>query len=238
MGMSDPSKFIGYGCKTGCKKVDVIELSLRNPSDHEVIVKTTHCGCCHSDIHCAHGEWAPFPSHCVPGHEIVGIVHAVGPKVSLTKVGDRVMIGCLVNSCGDCQMCKVDQQVCCPEMLMTYNSTDPVDGKITTGGYGDFVLANERFVIAIPDSCDPALVAPVGCCSLTVYRPLIEHGAKVGGLSIGVVGLGGLGHMAVQWGRAFGNKVVVFTRSSKSNKVQLAKDLGADIVCCNDDPDT
>ena len=211
----------------------VTEIERRDPRADDVVIDIKAAGICHSDIHTIRNEWgeAHFPL-CV-GHEIAGIVEAVGEDVTRYKVGDRVGVGCLVNACGECEQCAMDEeQSCLNGSVGTYNAED-VDGTITQGGYSEKVVVNERFVLRIPDALNFDVAAPLLCAGITTYSPLARWGAgeKVQSEDgerakrVAVLGLGGLGHMGVQIAAKMGAEVTVLSRSLK--KEQLAIDMGA-----------
>ncbi|MFZ1720900.1 MAG: NAD(P)-dependent alcohol dehydrogenase, partial [Microgenomates group bacterium] len=180
---------------------------------------------CHSDIHTAHGDWGEVEYPCVPGHEIVGFVTRVGKEVSTFKVGDRVGVGCMVNSCGTCEACKRGYENSCYDATVwTYSSKDPVDGSDTKGGYSTLIVVPEHFVLHLPESLDLAVAAPLLCAGITTYSPLRRW--KVGpGMTVAVIGLGGLGHMGVKYAKAMGAEVWVITTSAQ--KAKVAKSYGA-----------
>ncbi|MDX6770362.1 MAG: NAD(P)-dependent alcohol dehydrogenase [Elusimicrobiota bacterium] len=191
------------------------------PSD--VLIDVDYCGICHSDIHTARGEWGGTRYPCVPGHEIVGRVNAVGSKVRRFKEGDRVGVGCMVASCGACGNCKRGlQQHCLTGATFTYNSPD--GSGHTYGGYSERIVVQESFVLRIPKGLSPERAAPLLCAGITTYSPL-KRWLKKKGASVGVLGLGGLGHMAVKLAAAMGAKVTVLSRSP--GKAKDAKGLGA-----------
>ncbi|KAG0461161.1 hypothetical protein HPP92_021126 [Vanilla planifolia] len=203
----------------------------RNNGEEDVTIKILFCGICHSDIHFIKNEWKNtiMPSTMypvVPGHEIVGIVTETGSRVHKFKVGDRVGVGCLVNSCRSCYCCEQDLENHCPKMILTYNSID-TDGTPTYGGYSDMIVVNEHFVVKFPESLAMEGGAPLLCAGITVYSPLKNFGLNKPGKHIGVVGLGGLGHLAVRFAKAFGVKVTVISTSSKKKDEAISK-LGAD----------
>lgn len=186
------------------------------------------CGICHSDIHTARSEWGPAHYPCVPGHEIVGRVTAVGPEVSRFRVGDTVGVGCLVDSCRTCHSCKEGlEQYCEKGWTLTYNSTTP-DGDYTKGGYSNKIVVDERFTLKIPENLDLAGAAPLLCAGITTYSPLRFVGVSRGD-KVGVLGLGGLGHMGVKLASSFGAEVTVLSQSP--NKREDAARLGAHEFC-------
>lgn len=194
---------------------------------NDVRIQITHAGICHSDIHQVKNEWGNSTYPMVPGHEIVGIVTEVGSDVTKHKVGDRVGVGCMVNSCQNCDACLVlkDEQFC-PKQVGTYNSKD-VDGSPTYGGYSTHVLVDEKFVLRVPDSIPLERAAPLLCAGITTYSPIKHYGFDKPGQSIGVVGLGGLGHMAVQFLKAMGVHTTVISTSPRK-KEEALKVLKAD----------
>lgn len=197
----------------------------RVPGTGDVAIAITHCGVCHSDLHFARGEWFGIEYPLVPGHEIVGTVTAVGRDVGDFKVADTVGVGCLVDSCRDCPSCADGlEQYCTGGATMTYGSPDRHLGGHTHGGYSAAIVVDQAFVLRIPSNLDPAGAAPLLCAGITTYSPLRHW--KVGpGSRVGVVGLGGLGHMAIQLANAMGAEVTVF--STSAGKVQAASELGA-----------
>lgn len=207
----------------------------RSPTPTDVQIDILFCGVCHSDLHMARNEWAPMVETVyplVPGHEIVGRVRAVGEGVTKYKVGDLVGVGCMVDADIDCPVCKAGEEQFSPTMVMTYNGPDRHLGGVTYGGYSTGIVVDERFVLRVPENLDPAGAAPLLCAGITTYSPLRHH--KVGpGQKVGVVGLGGLGHMGVKFARAMGAHVVVFTTSP--SKVEDALRLGAHEVIVSKD---
>lgn len=211
----------------------------RQPTPDDVAIEILYCGVCHSDLHLVHNEWAEagmgavYP--VVPGHEIVGRVTAVGKNVAKLKVGDLAAVGCMVDSCRTCPNCKSGiEQYCEKGMTLTYNSPDKHLGGVTYGGYSEAIVVDQHFVLKVPANLDPAAAAPLLCAGITTYSPLryanVQKGQKVG-----IVGLGGLGHMGVKFANAMGAHVVVFTTSPR--KVEDAKRLGAHNVVVSTDPE-
>ena len=200
----------------------------REPGPRDVQIDVLFCGVCHSDLHQARDEWHgtnPTTYPCVPGHEVVGRVAKAGRDVRGFKEGDLAGVGCLVNSCRTCSACKAGQeQFCQGPAVFTYNSPDPILGGVTYGGYSTSLVVDMDFALRIPGGLDPAGAAPLLCAGITTYSPLRHW--KVGpGQKVGIVGLGGLGHMGVKYARAFGARVVVFTTSP--GKAEDAVRLGA-----------
>jgi alcohol dehydrogenase (NADP+) len=202
----------------------------REPTEHDVQIEILFCGICHSDLHQARNEWSgvmPTVYPCVPGHEIVGRVTRVGSAVTKCKPGDLAAVGCLVDTDGTCPECKAGFEQFCPNMTLTYNFPDKLSGGVTYGGYSDSIVVKERFVLRVPANLDLAGTAPLLCAGITTYSPL-RHWGVTKGKKVGVVGLGGLGHMGVKFARAFGAHTVVFTTSP--SKKDDALRLGADEV--------
>jgi alcohol dehydrogenase (NADP+) len=203
----------------------------RDPTERDVQIEILFCGICHSDLHYARDEWhdvMPTVYPCVPGHEIVGRVMKVGSAVTKYKTGDIVGVGCLVDSDHTCPNCQSGLEQFCPNQVLTYGSPDKhKTGPVTYGGYAESIVVDECFVLRIPPNLDPAAVAPLLCAGITTYSPM-RHWNVGKGKKVGVVGLGGLGHMGVKWAHAFGARTIVFTTSP--NKTQDALRLGADEV--------
>lgn len=201
----------------------------------DVRIDIQFCGVCHSDLHQIRNDWKNSIYPMVPGHEIVGRAAEVGANVTDIKKGDLVAVGCLVDSCGECPECHDHlEQFCMNGMVPTYNSYER-DGKtLSQGGYSDVIVVKRGFVLKVPENLDPAAAAPLLCAGITTYSPLRHWGAGPG-KKVGVVGLGGLGHMGVKFANAFGAHVAVFTTSP--SKVEDAKRLGAHEVIMSKDPD-
>ena len=202
----------------------------RNPTERDVQIEILFCGICHSDLHQVRNEWRdamPTVYPCVPGHEIVGRVTRVGSAVTKYKPGDLVAVGCLVDSDHTCPNCREGLEQFCPNMTLTYNSPDKHLGGVTYGGYSDSIVVDEHFVLRVPSNLDLAGAAPLLCAGITTYSPM-RHWGVTTGKKVGVVGLGGLGHMGVKFAHALGAHVVVFTTSP--NKKEDALRLGADEV--------
>ncbi|HUR76110.1 MAG TPA: NAD(P)-dependent alcohol dehydrogenase [Sporichthya sp.] len=207
----------------------------REVGPRDVLIQITHAGICHSDIHTVQGDWGPQPYPLAPGHEIVGIVAEVGPEVTRHQVGDRVGVGCMVNSCRECVNCgKGDEQYCVNGQVGTYGSEDR-DGTITQGGYSTHVVVDTDFVLSVPEGIDSAAAAPLLCAGITTYSPL-RHWGVGAGTKVAVVGLGGLGHMAVKIAHAMGAEVTVLSQSLKKQEDGIR--LGADAYYATSDPET
>jgi len=211
-------------------------INRRTPGANDVQIEILYCGVCHSDLHTARNEWGGSVYPVVPGHEIVGRVTAVGDAVKNFKVGDLAGVGCLVDSCRTCASCKSGLEQYCDTfgMVFTYNSPDKhLPGRQTYGGYSKGIVVDEAYVLRVPTNLDLAAVAPLLCAGITMYSPLRHW--KVGkGSKVGIVGLGGLGHMGVKLSHAFGAHTVLFTRSE--GKVADAKRFGADEVVISSNP--
>ncbi|MGF6758665.1 NAD(P)-dependent alcohol dehydrogenase [Paraburkholderia sp. GAS334] len=229
------NKTHAYAALDATSKLAPFELQRRALRDHDVQMDVLFCGVCHSDLHTARNEWKNTVYPAVPGHEIVGRVTAVGPQVSNYKVGDLVGVGCLVDSCRTCPSCKEGlEQYCEVGFVGTYNGQDRETGEYTYGGYSTAIVVDEAFVLSVPKNLDPAGVAPLLCAGITTYSPLRQWGAGPG-KKVGIVGLGGLGHMGVKIAHAMGAHVVLFTTST--SKVEDAKRLGADEVVISKNPE-
>ena len=207
----------------------------RDVGANDVLIAIEYAGICHSDIHTVNGDWGPQPFPVTPGHEIVGKVLEVGPEVTRHQVGDRVGVGCLVNSCRECDSCRRgEEQYCSRGAIGTYAATDR-DGTTTQGGYSTHVVVDGDFVVRVPEALDPAAAAPLLCAGITTYSPLRHWGAGPG-KKVAVVGLGGLGHMAVKIAHALGAEVTVLSQSLKKQEDGLR--LGATDYHATSDPDT
>jgi len=210
-------------------------IARRDPTENDVQIEILFCGICHSDLHMARNEWSsvmPTVYPCVPGHEIVGRVTKVGTAVTKFKAGDLAGVGCLVDSDGTCPACKDGLEQFCPNQILTYGFPDRHLGGVTYGGYSDNIVVDERFVVSIPANLDLAAAAPLLCAGITTYSPM-RHWGVTAGKKVGIVGLGGLGHMGVKFAHALGAHTVVFTMSP--NKVDDALRLGADEVVLSRD---
>jgi uncharacterized zinc-type alcohol dehydrogenase-like protein len=205
-------------------------IARRDPTGHDVQIEILFCGICHSDLHQVRNEWKstmPTVYPCVPGHEIVGRVASVGSAVTKFKAGDLAAVGCMVDSDRTCPECQAGFEQFCPNLTLTYNTPDQHLGGVTYGGYSDSIVVDERFVLHVPANLDLAGTAPLLCAGITTYSPM-RHWGVTHGKKVGVVGLGGLGHMAVKFAHALGAHVVVFTTSP--GKKDDARRLGADEV--------
>jgi len=214
-----------YAATAHGEELKAFEIQRREPGPTDVLIDIKFCGVCHSDVHQVKDEWSNSKYPMVPGHEIVGIVQSVGDKVSKFKVGDRVGVGCMVDSCLECDSCKQgEEQYCEKRMVLTYNDIELDEKTPTLGGYSQRITVDEHFVVRIPDSLSLDKAAPLLCAGITTYSPLVHWGAGPG-KSVAVVGLGGLGHMAVKFAHAMGAEVTVVSRSY--NKKDDAEAMGA-----------
>jgi uncharacterized zinc-type alcohol dehydrogenase-like protein len=224
-----------YAAPSAAAPLEPTTITRRAVGPHDVLIEVAYAGVCHSDIHTVNGDWGPQPYPLVPGHEIVGTVAQIGDEVTSHAVGDRVGVGCMVNSCGDCTHCRNgDEQYCLEGMVPTYGGVDR-DGTITQGGYSTHVVVDAGFVLSVPDSLDFAAAAPLLCAGITTYSPLRRWGAGPG-RKVAVVGLGGLGHLAVKIASAMGAEVTVLSQSLKKKEDGLA--LGAEHYFATSDPAT
>ncbi|KAG9440141.1 hypothetical protein H6P81_020306 [Aristolochia fimbriata] len=230
-----PKKAVGWAASDTSGVYAPFHFTRRANGEKDVTIKILFCGICHSDLHTAKNDWGFTTYPVVTGHEIVGEVTEVGGKVGKFAVGDKVGVGCLVGSCRSCESCKVDAENYCPKPIFTYNSPD-VDGTRTQGGYSDIVVVDEHFVVRIPQGLPLDAAAPLLCAGITVYSPLKYFGLAEPGLHVGVVGLGGLGHVAVKFAKAFGAKVTVIS-TSPAKKQEAVDRLGADSFLVSRDPE-
>jgi uncharacterized zinc-type alcohol dehydrogenase-like protein len=225
-----------YGAVSGDSGLVPLTLARRAPKDDDVEIAIEFCGLCHSDVHATRGEWGSQNYPLVPGHEIVGKVSRVGSAVEDFSPGDLVGVGCMVDSCRECDSCLDGlEQYCENGLTGTYGAQDARNGNsITQGGYSSSVVVDRRYVVRVPENLDPAAVAPLLCAGVTTFSPLRHFDVEEGDV-VGVVGLGGLGHMAVKLAKAMGAVVKVFTTSE--SKVPAALELGADEVIRSGDKD-
>ena len=232
--MIETTNIKAFGTEAAEVPLNQMDINRRKPTAHDVEIDILFCGVCHSDLHTARSEWGPSMYPCVPGHEIVGRIVRVGGHVKKFKVGDVVGVGCMVDSCRECQYCKEDlEQYCEKGMTGTYNAPDPhMPGSPTFGGYSESVVVNENYVLRIPENMDLAAAAPLLCAGITTYSPL-RHWNVGPGKKVGIVGIGGLGHMGIKIAKAMGAEVVAFTTSE--SKFAEAKRLGADDVVLSKD---
>ncbi len=224
-----------YSAASATSPLASTTIARRDPTDTDVQIEILFCGICHSDLHQVRNEWSgvmPTVYPCVPGHEIVGRVTKVGSAVTKFKVGDTAAVGCMVDSDGTCPECKAGLEQFCPNITLTYNFPDKHTGSVTYGGYSDSVVVDQRFVLKVPGNLDLAGAAPLLCAGITTFSPL-HHWGVAKGKKVGIVGLGGLGHMGLKFAHALGAHVVLFTTSA--NKKDDALRLGADEVVVSRD---
>ena len=224
-----------YGATSATGPLRALTIERRDLDAHDVLIEIAYCGICHSDIHFVRDEWGGAAYPVAPGHEIVGTVVEVGPEVTAHVVGDRVGVGCMVDSCGRCSSCLAgDEQYCLEGNTLTYGSIDRY-GQLTHGGYATHIVVTESFVLRIPDGLESDVAAPLLCAGITTYSPLHHWGAGPG-KRVAVVGLGGLGHMGVKLAHAMGAEVTVLSQSLKKHDDGLR--LGAEHFHATDDPET
>lgn len=219
-------KTIGYASHSPDSPLVPYAFERRELRDNDVAMEVLYCGVCHSDMHMAHNDWGMTVYPVVPGHEIIGRVTAVGPKVTKYKTGDAVAVGCMVDSCMECDQCRHGEEQFCREgMTMTYSSPDRMTKDMTHGGYSRHLVVREEFVLRVPDGLDLSRAAPLLCAGITTYSPLRTWNVGPGS-RVGVIGMGGLGHMAIKLAVGLGAEVTVLSRSE--DKRADAMTLGAD----------
>ncbi|WP_100658619.1 NAD(P)-dependent alcohol dehydrogenase [Alteromonas flava] len=224
---------IGYAAHSSDAHMVPYHFERRALRDNDVAIEILYSGICHSDLHTVNGDWGDQHYPLVPGHEIVGRVIDVGPAVKSYKVGDSVAVGCMVDSCQECDQChNHEEQYCRNGMTPTYGAPDRISGETTQGGYSKHIVVREEFVLRVPDALDMSRAAPILCAGITTYSPLRTWGVKAGS-RVGVIGLGGLGHMAVKLAAAMGAEVTVISRSDA--KSAEAKQSGAKGVLVSTD---
>lgn len=235
---STPTRTKAYATQAEKSPLAPFSLERRKLGPHDIQIEILYCGICHSDIHTARNEWKNTVYPCVPGHEIVGRISKVGTDVKGFKVGDLAAVGCMVDSCQNCKSCHEGlEQYCEKELTLTYNSPDKHNGKVTYGGYSERIVVDDKFVLHIPKEFtekDLPGVAPLLCAGITTYSPL-KHWKVGKGSRVGIVGLGGLGHMAIKLAHAMGAHVVLFTTSP--GKAADAKRMGANEVVISKNPE-
>jgi uncharacterized zinc-type alcohol dehydrogenase-like protein len=224
-----------YAATSATEPLTPTAIDRRDLGSHDVLIEIKYCGICHSDIHHVRGEWGEAHYPVAPGHEIAGIVAEVGAEVTRHAPGDRVGVGCMVDSCGECSSCRRgEEQYCLEGSTLTYGSIGE-DGRLTQGGYSTHIVVAEDFVVKVPEGLELDVAAPLLCAGITTYSPLRHWGAGPG-RKVAVVGLGGLGHMAVKLAHAMGAEVTVLSQSLKKHDDGLR--LGADHYYATSDPDT
>ncbi|WEX89304.1 NAD(P)-dependent alcohol dehydrogenase [Sinorhizobium garamanticum] len=225
----------GYAATDASKPLTPFTFERREPRDDDVVIDIKYCGVCHSDIHQARNEWGNSTFPMVPGHEIVGIISAVGSNVTKFKVGDRAGVGCFVDSCTTCATRDLDLEHYLPGLVVTYNGVE-ADGKTPTqGGYSDHIVVKEGYVLSIPENLPLDAAAPLLCAGITLYSPL-RHWKAGPGKKVAIVGMGGLGHMGVKLAHAMGAEVTVLSQSLSKKEDGLK--LGADHYYATNDPET
>lgn len=225
-----------YATQSATSPLSPFSLTRRDPLPNDVVIDILYCGVCHSDLHQARNEWGNTVYPCVPGHEILGRVVKAGSAVKKFKEGDLAAVGCMVDSCRSCRACEAGLEQFCETggTVFTYNSPDKHSGGVTFGGYSESIVVDESFTLKVSEGVDLAATAPLLCAGITTYSPL-KHWKVGPGKTVGIVGLGGLGHMGVKFAHAFGAHTVLFTTSP--GKAEDAKRLGADEVVVSKDPD-
>ncbi|MDR3409425.1 MAG: NAD(P)-dependent alcohol dehydrogenase [Formivibrio sp.] len=221
-----------YAAASAATPLGPFRLIRRGARKDDVEIEILYCGVCHSDLHTARNDWGWTTYPIVPGHEIIGRVASVGADVTGFKVGDHVGVGCMVDSCGHCEACDEGHEQHCPESTYTYGGVDRQDGQRTQGGYSEKIVVNQKFVLRVPDGLDLKGAAPLLCAGITTWAPLKNYGVGPGS-KVAVVGLGGLGHMAIKLAKALGAEVTLFTRSA--GKEADARRLGADHIVLSTD---
>src|ERR1700687_5987505 len=226
-----------YSAASATSPLVSVTVERREPTEHDVQIEILFCGICHSDLHQVRNEWKdvmPTVYPCVPGHEIVGRVTRIGSAVTKFKPGDLAAVGCMVDSDGTCPECRSGLEQFCPNLILPFNSPDKHRGGVTYGGYSESIVVDQRFVLRVPSNLNLAGTAPLLCAGITTYSPMRRWGVTKG-KKVGVVGLGGLGHMGVKFAHALGAHAVVFTTSP--NKKEDALRLGADEVVISKNAD-
>ncbi|MCC6287977.1 MAG: NAD(P)-dependent alcohol dehydrogenase [Chitinophagaceae bacterium] len=222
-----------FGSTSATEPLHEMTINRRTVQPHDVEFEILYCGICHSDLHSVHNDWGGTTFPIVPGHEMVGRVTAVGNHVKNFKIGDLAAVGCIVDSCGHCEYCNNDiEQFCDEGVTFSFNSPDKILGGRTYGGFSKFYVCHEKYVLKMPPFSDLASSAPLLCAGITVYSPLKHWGAGPG-KKVGVLGIGGLGHLAIKIGKTMGAEIIVFTTSP--GKVKDAKRLGADDAVLSSD---
>jgi uncharacterized zinc-type alcohol dehydrogenase-like protein len=229
-----PTQATGWGTEAADQPLKPMQFERRDLRRNDVAIQISHAGICHSDLHTCRNDWKNSRYPVVPGHEIVGTVTAIGSDVTAHKIGDTVAVGCMVDSCMECTQCKEGWEIFCEKgMVGTYNGIDKQDGSLTKGGYSDHLVVRDHFVCRVPEGMDVARVAPLLCAGITTFSPLRQYGVGEG-TKVGVVGLGGLGHMGVKLAAAMGAHVTMITTTA--SKGDDARSLGAHDVILSTDP--
>ena len=231
--MNHAANIKAFGTRGADKDLEPMNIGRRDLLPNDVEIEIMYCGVCHSDLHTARNDWGGTKYPAVPGHEIIGRIIRTGTEVSKFKSGDLVGVGCMVDSCKSCSSCEKGwEQYCQKGFTGTYNGKDVYSGGHTFGGYSEKITVNEDFVLSIPENLNPAAVAPLLCAGITTWSPLRRWNVRPGN-KVAVVGLGGLGHMAIKLAKALGAEVTLFSRTP--DKIQDAKELGADEVIISTD---
>ena len=233
--MAEGLPALGWAARDASGHLSPYSFSRSVPKDDDVTIKVLFCGICHTDLHIIKNDWGNALYPIVPGHEIVGVVTSVGSGVSNFKAGDTVGVGYFLDSCRTCYSCSKGYENFCPTLTLTSNGVDG-GGATTQGGFSDVLVVNKDYVIRVPDNLPLAGAAPLLCAGVTVYSPMVEYGLNAPGKHLGVVGLGGLGHVAVKFGKAFGMTVTVISSSDRKRDEALGR-LGADAFLVSSDPE-
>uniref|UniRef100_A0ACD5Y9Q7 Uncharacterized protein n=1 Tax=Avena sativa TaxID=4498 RepID=A0ACD5Y9Q7_AVESA len=233
--MAEGLPALGWAARDVSGHLSPYSFSRSVPKDDDVTIKVLFCGICHTDLHIIKNDWGNALYPIVPGHEIVGVVTAVGPGVKTFKAGDTVGVGYFLDSCRTCYSCGKGYENYCSTLVLTSNGVDG-DGATTQGGFSDVLIVNKDYVLHVPDTLPLPGAAPLLCAGVTVYSPMVQYGLNAPGKHLGVVGLGGLGHVAVKFGKAFGMTVTVISTSERKRQEALDR-LGADAFLVSNDPD-
>ncbi|CAN6182220.1 unnamed protein product [Urochloa humidicola] len=226
----------GWAARDASGLLSPYTFSRRAQGEGDVTIKVLFCGICHTDLHVIKNEWGNAMYPVVPGHEVVGVVTEVGAAVTKFKAGDTVGVGYAVDSCRSCESCRTGHESYCPQLVATSNGVDLFDGATTQGGFSDVLVVSQDYVVRVPASLPPDGAAPLLCAGLTVFSPMMQYGLNSPGKHLGVVGLGGLGHMAVKFGKAFGMTVTVISTSPAKREEAVGR-LGADAFLVSRDAD-
>ncbi|XP_047049930.1 probable cinnamyl alcohol dehydrogenase 8C, partial [Lolium rigidum] len=231
------SAALGWAARDASGVLSPFDFSRRAQKDDDVTIKVLYCGICHTDLYTIKNEWGTAMYPVVPGHEILGVVTSVGSGVTKFKAGETVGVGYFLGSCRSCECCGNGYENYCSGMVLTSNGIDREHGgEVTQGGFSDVLVVNKDYVIRVPDGLPLAGAAPLLCAGVTVYSPMVEYGLNAPGKHLGVVGLGGLGHVAVKFGKAFGMTVTVISSSDRKRDEALGR-LGADAFLVSSDPE-
>jgi len=220
-----------WGAADSDSSLQELTIKRRPLLPEDILIEIIYCGVCHSDIHMCHDDWGMSVYPVIPGHEIIGKVIGVGEKVNHMQLGQIVGVGCMVDACCQCASCHADEEMFCQQgMIMTYGSQDPhMSGKMTYGGYASHIVVNQHFVLSIPDGMNLAATAPLLCAGITTYSPLINMGAGPD-KTVGIIGLGGLGHLGIKFSKALGAKTHVISQSESKIKKLSRRDVDGTIM--------